>query len=139
VAPDEGSVTRCIQAALRDAGVRPQDVDYISAHGTGTPMNDAVESRAIRAVFGDTPPPASSVKSMIGHTMGAASGFGAIASVLALLHQRLPPTINHRTIDPAFPWIDPIPGRSRPARVRLVQNHGFAFGGNNAVVVLGAA
>ncbi|MDL4820280.1 beta-ketoacyl-[acyl-carrier-protein] synthase family protein [Actinomadura opuntiae] len=138
VAPDTASVAECMRLAHRNAGVGPDDVDYICAHGTGTPTNDLVESRAILEVFGDRPPPVSSIKSMIGHTMGAACGFGAIATVLALDRGFLPPTVNWVTADPEMPGIDPVPNVARPARPRIAQNDGFAFGGNNAIVMLGA-
>ncbi|MEU8122608.1 beta-ketoacyl-[acyl-carrier-protein] synthase family protein [Spirillospora sp. NPDC049024] len=138
VAPDTASVAECMRLAHRNAGVAPGDVDYICAHGTGTPTNDLVESKAILEVFGDDPPPVSSIKSMIGHTMGAACGFGAIAAVLAIDQGFLPPTINWTTPDPGMPGIDPVPNTARRARPRIAQNDGFAFGGNNAIVMLGA-
>ncbi|MBT2210936.1 MULTISPECIES: beta-ketoacyl synthase [Actinomadura] len=137
-APDADSIARCTRIAHRRSGVRPEQVDYICAHGTGTRTNDVVESTAMRAVFGDSPPPTSSIKSMMGHTMGAASGFGAIASALSIAEGFLPPTINHRALDPEIPGIDPVPNQSRPATVRVAQNNGFAFGGNNAIVLLGS-
>lgn len=139
VTPDASSIADCMRAAHANAGVEPGDVDYVCAHGTGTPANDLTEARALREVFGGDVPPVSSIKSMLGHTMGAASGFGAIASVLAVARGFLPPTINWSTRDPDMPWLDPIPNRHREAKVRVVQNNGFAFGGNNAIVMLGAA
>ncbi|WP_327039037.1 beta-ketoacyl-[acyl-carrier-protein] synthase family protein [Micromonospora maris] len=139
VAPDRDSIAECIRIAHRNAGVTPEQVDYICAHGTGTPANDLVEAQAVLEVFGTNPPPISSIKSMIGHTMGAASGFGAIASALAIEQGFLPPTINWSHPDPQLTGIDPVPNEARPATVQLVQNNGFAFGGNNAIVLLGAA
>ncbi|QOC91711.1 beta-ketoacyl-[acyl-carrier-protein] synthase family protein [Micromonospora craniellae] len=138
VAPDRGSIAACMRAAHRNASVKPADVDYICAHGTGTPANDSVEAQAIFDVFGDRVPPVSSIKSMMGHTMGAASGFGAIAGTLAIAHGFLPPTINWANPDPALSGLDPVPNTARQARVRVVQNNGFAFGGNNAIVLIGA-
>ncbi|GIJ08930.1 beta-ketoacyl-[acyl-carrier-protein] synthase family protein [Micromonospora andamanensis] len=138
VAPEWTSIARCIRIAHGNAGVTPADIDYICAHGTGTPANDAVEARAIVEVFGEHPPPVSSIKSLIGHTMGAASGFGAIASVLAIDKGFLPPTVNWSTADPDLAGIDPVPNVARPAAVRVVQNNGFAFGGNNSIVIFGA-
>jgi 3-oxoacyl-[acyl-carrier-protein] synthase II len=138
VAPDAASIAECMRLAHRNAGVTPADVDYICAHGTGTPANDLVESKAILDVFGAAPPPVSSIKSMIGHTMGAACGFGAIASVMAIHRGMLPPTMNWENPDPEMVGIDPVPNAARPATVRVVQNDGFAFGGNNAIVMLGA-
>jgi 3-oxoacyl-[acyl-carrier-protein] synthase II len=138
VAPDAASIAECMRLAHRNSGVKPEEVDYICAHGTGTPANDLIEGRAILEVFGPTPPPVSSIKSMIGHTMGAASGFGAIAAVIAINHGFLPPTVNWLNPDPELAGIDPVPACARPGTVRVVQNDGFAFGGNNAIVMIGA-
>ena len=131
--PSVDGVTRVMQNALRDAGLSPDDVDYINAHGTGTPANDRTECAAIRAVFGSRTDkiPVSSTKSMIGHTMGAASALEAIACVLAVKRNRLPPTINFETADPECD-IDCVPNVSRSHRVRVALNNSFAFGGNNA-------
>jgi 3-oxoacyl-[acyl-carrier-protein] synthase II len=137
VSPDAGAIAECIRRAHVNSGVKPDEIDYVCAHGTGTPSNDAAEVKAVREVFGDTPPPMSSIKSMIGHSMGAASGFGAIASALSIADGFLPPTINLRELDPAFAGIDVVPNTSRPADVRIVQNNGFAFGGNNAITIFG--
>lgn len=138
VAAEPESVAECMRIAHRKAGIEPSDVDYISAHGTGTPSNDFAECRAVREVFGEDMPPISSVKSMLGHAMGAACGFGAIASALAIREQFLPPTINWSTPDPALSDIDPVPNAARTADVRVAQNNGFGFGGNNAIVMLRA-
>ncbi|MFC0435597.1 beta-ketoacyl synthase [Kutzneria buriramensis] len=138
VNPDAASIAECIRLAHEAAGIGPADVDYICAHGTGTPTNDATEIAAVRKVFGDEVPPISSIKSMIGHSMGAASGLGAVACCKALEQGFLPPTANLRRTDPALgPDLDCVPGRSRPARLDIVQNHGFAFGGNNAITIFG--
>lgn len=136
--PDAGSIAECIRLAHHNAGVEPGDVDYVCAHGTGTRANDLTEVAALREVFGDNPPPVSSVKSMLGHTMGAAAGFGAVVCCAALYHGFLPPSATVRTVDPALgAGLDVVPERSRPARLRVVQNHGFAFGGNNAITLFG--
>ncbi|MER7848051.1 beta-ketoacyl-[acyl-carrier-protein] synthase family protein [Kitasatospora sp. NPDC096077] len=135
-APDQSSVARCMELALADAGVKADEVDLVSAHGTGTPTNDITETRAIREVFGDTPPRTVALKAMLGHSMGAASALGAAASALALAHGFVPPTVNHRTTDPQC-QIDCVPNHSVPADLRVVVNNGLAFGGNNASVVLG--
>jgi 3-oxoacyl-[acyl-carrier-protein] synthase II len=111
-------------------------VDLISAHGTGTKANDITETRAIRQVYGDRPPRTIGLKSMLGHTMGAASALGAIACSLAIRHGFIPPTINHTRTDPDCE-IDCVPNASVEADLRIVQNNGLAFGGNNAIVVLG--
>jgi 3-oxoacyl-[acyl-carrier-protein] synthase II len=138
VSPDPTSIAECIRAAHRNAGVRPSDIDYICAHGTGTPTNDATEVKAVREVFGDDLPPISSIKSMIGHTLGAASGFGALICCMALHDGFLPPTANVVEIDPALgPGVDVVQDTNRVASPQIVQNHGFAFGGNNAITVLG--
>jgi 3-oxoacyl-[acyl-carrier-protein] synthase II len=138
VSPDPTSIAECIRAAHRNAGVAPEDIDYICAHGTGTQTNDATEVTAVREVFGDELPPISSIKSMIGHTMGAASGFGALICCVALHDGFLPPTANVREVDPALgPGVDCVVGTGRAASPRIVQNHGFAFGGNNAITILG--
>ncbi|MBH5335545.1 beta-ketoacyl-[acyl-carrier-protein] synthase family protein [Streptomyces pactum] len=136
VAPLQSSVAACMDLALRNAGVKPEEVDLISAHGTGTKANDVTESRAIRSVYGDTPPRTVSVKSMLGHTMGAASALAAIACSLAIVHGFIPPTINHGSTDPECE-IDCVPNEAVEADLRIVQNNGLAFGGNNAVVLLG--
>ncbi len=138
VAPDQSSIAGCMTTALDHAGVKPSEVDYVCAHGTGTKANDLTEVAALRDVYGDHLPPVSSVKSMIGHTMGAASGFGAIASVLAIARGFLPPTVNFTTLDPALGDLDPVANVAREATVRVAQNNGFAFGGNNAITVFGA-
>ncbi|WP_019548304.1 beta-ketoacyl-[acyl-carrier-protein] synthase family protein [Streptomyces sulphureus] len=138
VHPETSSIAACMRAAHRNAQVTPEQIDYICAHGTGTPTNDATEVAAVRQVFGSQPPPISSIKSMIGHTMGAASGFGALACCKALYEGFLPPTANLAQVDPALgPGVDPVPGRAREAKPRVVENHGFAFGGNNAITILG--
>ncbi|KUJ65278.1 3-oxoacyl-ACP synthase [Streptomyces albus subsp. albus] len=136
VAPLESSVARCMELALHNAGVKPEEVDLISAHGTGTKANDVTESRAIRSVYGPNPPRTVSVKSMLGHTMGAASALAAIACSLAITHGFIPPTINHASTDPECE-IDCVPNEAVEADLRIVQNNGLAFGGNNAVVLLG--
>nr|QRG34986.1 beta-ketoacyl-[acyl-carrier-protein] synthase family protein [Micromonospora sp.] len=136
-APDAASVARCMRLAHRDAGIKPDEVDFICAHGTATPANDTAEYEAVRDVFGDRMPPMSSVKSMLGHTMGAASGFSALAGALAISSGFLAPTINHVTTDPAMPGLDVVPNEARLERARIVQVNGFAFGGNNAITILG--
>lgn len=135
-APSRDGVARCMELALRDAGVKPEEVDLISAHGTGTRANDATEVSAIQDVFGTAPPPVVALKAMFGHAMGAASALGLIACALAITGRFIPPTINHRSTDPRCP-IDCVPNAAVPADLRIVQNNGFAFAGNNAIVILG--
>lgn len=135
VAPDRDSVAACMRLALEDAGVTPDQVDLIAAHGTGTKANDATECGAIVDVFPD-PPRTVSVKSMLGHTMGAASALSAVACALALREGFVPPTINHVETDPACP-VDCVPNTAVEADLRVVQNNALAFGGNNSVVLFG--
>ncbi|MDG4831693.1 beta-ketoacyl-[acyl-carrier-protein] synthase family protein [Solwaraspora sp. WMMD1047] len=135
VAPDQTRIAECIRRAHQNAGVRPADIDLVSAHGTGTKANDLTEAAAIREVFGESAPPTVSIKSMIGHTMGAASALAAIGCALAIDRKFIPPTINHRRTDPLI-GLDCVPNRARPADLQIVQNNAFAFGGNNAILVL---
>lgn len=136
VAPNEDSLARCVRLAHRSAGIRPEDVDLISAHGTGTRANDVTETRAVRQVFGQRTPRMVWIKSMIGHTMGAASALSAIACALAIQEGFIPPTINHVETDPECD-IDCVPNHAIDAELNIVQNNALAFGGNNAVLVLG--
>ena len=136
VAPDRDSIARCMALAHRSANVDAAEIDFISAHGTGTKANDVTEAAAIRQVFGERPPPTSSVKSMIGHTMGAASALASIACSMAIAEGFMPPTINHVETDPEC-GLDCVPNVVREADLRVVQNNALAFGGNNAVLVLG--
>ncbi|MEU7163319.1 beta-ketoacyl-[acyl-carrier-protein] synthase family protein [Streptomyces morookaense] len=136
--PDASSIAECIRRAHRNAGIKPGDVDYICAHGTGTRANDSTETAAVREVFTDRVPPISSIKSMLGHTMGAAAGFGALVCCAALAEGFLPPSATLRRLDPVLgPDLDCVPGQARSARPRVAQNHGFAFGGNNAITIFG--
>ncbi|WP_067539263.1 beta-ketoacyl-[acyl-carrier-protein] synthase family protein [Nocardia crassostreae] len=137
IAPDPSGIAECIRRAHHHAGVKPGDVDYVCAHGTGTPANDVAETTALRAVFGETVPPVSSIKSMLGHTLGAASGFGVIAACLAVRDGFILPTINLDSVDPEFADLDLVANSARDADVRIVQNNGFAFGGNNAITIIG--
>ncbi len=136
--PDDGSgAARAIRKALADAGLRPEDVDYISAHGTATPLNDAAETTAIKAALGEHAYRAavSSTKSMTGHIMGATGAIETVFCALAIRDQILPPTINYTTPDPACD-LDYVPNTARPGRVRVCLNNAFGFGGHNAVTVI---
>jgi 3-oxoacyl-[acyl-carrier-protein] synthase II len=126
-----------MQAAMTESGISSSDVDYISAHGTGTPTNDRVESLAVRKLFGNRAPrvPMSSIKSMLGHTMGAASAIEAAVCALALDTGWVPPTMNFEQADPDFD-LDYVPNRARKVDPRLVLNNAYAFGGNNASLCL---
>jgi nodulation protein E len=131
--------SRAMREALREAGLAPEEIGYINAHGTGTPGNDPVESKAIRAVFGAHADKlaVSSTKSMHGHALGAAGALEAVATVLALHHGILPPTANYNERDPECD-LDYIPNQPRAARVGAALSNSFAFGGLNAVVAFRA-
>lgn len=136
-APDGSAIIRCMQRAIDDAGLEPADIGYVNAHGTSTPENDKMEAMATRALFGEAPPPVSSTKSMIGHTLSAAGAIEAAICLLALRHQVLPPTINQEDVDPDL-GVDTIPV-ARPHTFRAALSNSFGFGGQNVSVVLGAA
>ena len=135
--PTVDGVGKAIRKCLKEADLAEGDVDYISAHGTGTIENDCAECQAIEAVFGKRSKqiPISSIKSMLGHTMGAASALEAIACCLTIKDQVIPPTINFETPDPECD-IDCVPNKTRKHKVEVVLNNSQAFGGNNACVVL---
>jgi len=132
--PTGYGATRAMQRALRDAGLDPEQVDFVVAHGTSTPLNDVTESKAIRAAFGDHADhlAISSNKSMIGHTLGAAGAMSALAAVLAIRDGVVPPTINYGTPDPDCD-LDYIPNTARQMAVNVAIINGFGFGGQNAV------
>jgi 3-oxoacyl-[acyl-carrier-protein] synthase II len=136
--PDGSAIIGAMRNAIADAGLTPADIDYVNAHGTGTPENDKMEALGMRAVFGERLPPISSNKSMIGHTLSAAGAIEAAFSLLTLRHQLLPPTINHDEPDPTL-GLDVVPNVARPARVRHVLSNSFGFGGQNVCLVLGEA
>ncbi len=137
--PDGGAIIGAMRAAIADAGLAPGAIDYVNAHGTGTPENDKMETLGMLAVFGEGgTPPISSNKSMIGHTLSAAGAIEAVFSLLSIRDGVLPPTINHATPDPAIP-LDVVPNAARPARVRRVLSNSFGFGGQNVCLVLGDA
>jgi nodulation protein E len=137
--PTVNGPARAMRSALREAGLEPQQIGYINAHGTGTPGNDPVETRAIREVFGSHADKlaVSSTKSLHGHALGAAGALEAIATVLALYHGILPPTANYNEKDPECD-LDYIPNESRAMRVEAALSNSFAFGGLNAVVAFRA-
>jgi nodulation protein E len=138
--PSVHGPVRAMRGALREAGLAPEDIGYINAHGTGTPGNDPVESTAIREVFGAHADKigVSSTKSMHGHALGAAGALEAIATILALYHGILPPTANFNERDPECD-LDYIPNQPRALRVEAALSNSFAFGGLNAVVAFRAA
>jgi 3-oxoacyl-[acyl-carrier-protein] synthase II len=135
--PDGKPIIGCIASALKDAGLKPEDIDYINAHGTSTPENDKMEYLCVSTVFGERMKsvPISSNKSMIGHTLSAAGAIEAVVTFLTLQNQRIPPTINY-TPDPAIP-LDVVPDKARDARVTHVISNSFGFGGQNVSLVMG--
>ncbi|MGE5405632.1 MAG: beta-ketoacyl-[acyl-carrier-protein] synthase family protein [Candidatus Saccharibacteria bacterium] len=138
--PAGSGAVRSMSAALMDAQLTPADVDYINAHGTGTPTNDSAESRAITTVFSENihKIPVSSTKSMIGHTLGAAGAVEAVASVLAIVHDLLPPTVNFSESEKEAKGgakFDFVPNKARKGKVEVALSNSFAFGGNNVSVV----
>jgi 3-oxoacyl-[acyl-carrier-protein] synthase II len=137
--PDGTPIIAAIKAGLDDAGMSPDDIDYINAHGTSTPENDKMESMGCMAVFGERMKdvPISSNKSMIGHTLTAAGAVEAVMSLLTIANGRIPPTINHAVPDPAIP-LDVVPNVARDAEVGYVLSNSFGFGGQNTCLVFGA-
>jgi 3-oxoacyl-[acyl-carrier-protein] synthase II len=136
--PDGKPIIGCIVSALKDAGITPDDIDYVNAHGTSTPENDKMEYLGCSTVFGERMKslPISSNKSMIGHTLSAAGAIEAVVSILTLQNQRIPPTINYDTPDPAIP-LDVVPNKARDAKMRHVISNSFGFGGQNVSLVMG--
>ena len=139
-APDEkaSGAVRSMQAALKDSGLAIDDIDYVNAHGTATPVNDITETKAIKEVFGKRAYliPVSSTKSMHAHTLGASGALEGIVSMLALQHGFVPPTINYQDSDPQCD-LDYVTSGSRKANLRTVLSNSFAFGGNNTTVIFG--
>jgi 3-oxoacyl-[acyl-carrier-protein] synthase II len=137
-APPEGGegAVRSMKMALRKAGLEPKDVDYINAHGTSTPQNDKTETQAIKTVFGQRAYdiPVSSTKSMTGHLIGAAAAVEAIACLLAMRDNCIPPTINYEVPDPECD-LDYVPNQARPAQLDVTLSNSFGFGGHNNTLV----
>jgi 3-oxoacyl-[acyl-carrier-protein] synthase II len=137
--PDGAPIVAAIREAIADAGLTPDDIDYVNAHGTGTPENDKMESMGCMAVIGERMKevPISSNKSMIGHTLTAAGAVEAVMSLLTIRHGRIPPTINYRVPDPAIP-LDVVPNEARDAEIGVVLSNSFGFGGQNTCLIMGA-
>jgi 3-oxoacyl-[acyl-carrier-protein] synthase II len=135
-APDGRSAARAVRLALERAGIAPDEVDYINAHGTATPLNDRTETNVIKAVFGERAKcvPVSATKSMVGHLLGAAGGIEAVITLLAMQHGLLPPTINLEHPDPECD-LDYVPNAARPADIRVAMSNSFGFGGHNSALV----
>merc|ERR1711939_614804 len=123
---------RAMSLALVDAGLSPDEVDYVNAHGTSTPANDSNETSAIKTALGDRAKqiPVSSTKSMTGHLLGGSGGIEAVAAVLALRHGVIPPTINHQNPDPACD-LDVVPNQAREQIISTALSNSFGFGGHN--------
>ncbi|TFG75955.1 MAG: beta-ketoacyl-[acyl-carrier-protein] synthase II [Thermodesulfobacteriales bacterium] len=135
-APSLGGPVRCMQAAIKEAQINPEEIDYINAHGTSTQLNDVNETRAIKEVIGDKAYdiPVSSTKSMTGHLLGAAGGIEAAFSVLAIDKGIIPPTINYNTPDPDCD-LDYVPNEARDAKITTVLSNSFGFGGTNGTLI----
>lgn len=135
--PNERGIVKVMEKAMRNSSINKEDVDYISAHGTGTAQNDKTETVAIKEVFGRhaSSLAVSSIKSMLGHTMGTASALEAIACCLAIQDGVVPPTINYETPDPECD-LDYVPNKATKREVSIALNNSFAFGGNNACLAL---
>ena len=136
--PEDGNgAVRCMQMALQDAGLAPEGIDYINAHGTSTPLNDVVETKAIKAVFGEHAYKLaiSSTKSMTGHMLGGAGGIESVFLALSIADQIIPPTINLENPDPQCD-LDYVPNTARKTSIRAAISNSFGFGGTNAVLVM---
>jgi 3-oxoacyl-[acyl-carrier-protein] synthase II len=133
---DGDGAMRVMEAALRRAGVPPERVDYVNAHGTSTPFNDKLETLAIKRLFGDhaSKLAISSTKSMTGHLLGAAGGLEAGITALAVKHQIAPPTINYETPDPDCD-LDYVPNRQRQMAIEYALSNSFGFGGTNGALL----
>lgn len=139
--PEGTGMYRVMKNALENAGITADRIDYINAHGTATIINDKMETRAIKRVFGKKKAASlavSSTKSMVGHCLGASGAIEAVATILALQEQVLPPTVHYQTPDPECD-LDYVPNHSRKASCRLALSNSFAFGGNNTALVLAQA
>jgi len=134
--PDGDGAVRCMRMAIKDAGLKPEDVDHINAHGTSTPLNDLTETIAIKRVFGDYAKkiPISATKSMTGHLLGAAGSTEAIFTVLAIRDGIMPPTLNYEEPDPQCD-LDYVPNVSRRKSLRIAMSNAFGFGGTNATLI----
>jgi 3-oxoacyl-[acyl-carrier-protein] synthase II len=137
--PDGAGAAKAMRKALQDGRINPDQVQYINAHGTSTPLGDAVETKAIKAVFGDHAYrlAISSTKSMLGHTLGASGGIELVATALSIKHGVVHPTINYENPDPECD-LDYVPNTAREMPVRYAISNSFGFGGHNACILLGA-
>lgn len=136
-APEGAQAAKCMELAIKDAGLSPNDVDYINAHGTSTPLNDKNETLAVKALFGSHAGnlAISSIKSMTGHLLGAAGGIECIATALTIANKMIPPTINYETPDTDLD-LDYVPNAAREQLVNVAISNSFGFGGHNATILL---
>jgi len=134
--PDGEGAARAVKLALKRADISPDEIDFISAHGTATILNDRMETAVIKNVFGDRAKhiPISATKSMIGHLLGAAGGIEAVLSILAINHGMVPPTINLTHPDPECD-LDYVPNKARRVKIQTAMSNSFGFGGHNSVLV----
>ena len=132
--PAGNGAVRCMQFALADAGIAPEDVSHINAHGTSTPLNDLAEAVAVRRVFGEHSPPVTSIKGHLGHSLAAAGALEGVASIMTLMNQLMPPTAGTKEIDPDV-GLDVVTGAPRAGNLDVVLSNSFGFGGNNGSVV----
>ena len=135
--PKGEQAIRAMEIAMRSANVTPEEIDYINAHGTSTPLNDKTETMIIKKVFGKRAyqVPISATKSMVGHLIGAAGSVELIAAILAMEHETIPPTINYEVPDPECD-LDYVPNKARPAKIRTVMKNSFGFGGKNSILII---
>jgi 3-oxoacyl-[acyl-carrier-protein] synthase II len=134
---DGAGAARAMQAAIKKAGIKPEEIQYINAHGTSTQLNDAMETKAIKTVFGEYAykVPISSTKSMLGHMIGCAGAVEPAICIMTILKGIIPPTINLETPDPVCD-LDYVPNVARPAKVDTALTNSFGFGGHNSVLIL---
>jgi 3-oxoacyl-[acyl-carrier-protein] synthase II len=135
--PDMEGASRCISVALKDAGLKPAEIDYVNPHATATPVGDRNECQALKQIFGEHAPKlmVSGTKSMTGHLLGAAGAAEAIFSILSIRDGIVPPTINLSEVDPDCAGLDFVPDQARKAEIRAVLSNSFGFGGTNASLV----
>ena len=135
--PDAAGAISCVRHALEDAGLAPDDVGHVNAHGTSTPLNDLAEAKTLHAVFGDTVPPVTSVKGYLGHSLGAAGAIEAVVAVQSVANGVIPPTAGTTDVDPGLN-LDVVLTAPRPLERRVVLSNSFGFGGHNGALVIGA-
>lgn len=135
--PTGQEAIRAIEMAMKKAGVKPEQIDYINAHGTSTPLNDKTETMVIKRIFGERAYqiPVSATKSMVGHLIGAAGSVELIATVLAMENEEIPPTINYEIPDPECD-LDYVPNKSRKAKIQIAMKNSFGFGGKNSILII---